>query len=82
MDAQYCPPVLGGRAVGGGGQNSQFSTLNFCDKREQSSLLRLPSEAKITTEGSNSQFSIPNWYTRQRSFANNITRTRSRHISL
>ena len=45
MDAQYCPPVLGGRAVGGGGQNSQLSTLNFCDKREQSSLLRLPSEA-------------------------------------
>ncbi len=28
MDAQYCPPVLGGRAVGGGGQNSQLSTLN------------------------------------------------------
>ena len=55
MDAQYCPPVLGGRDVGGGGQNSQLSTLNFCDKREQSSLLRLPSEAKITTEGSNSQ---------------------------
>ena len=26
MDAQYCPPVLGGRAVGGGGQNSQFLT--------------------------------------------------------
>ena len=25
-NAQYCPPVLGGRAVGGGG--SQFSTLN------------------------------------------------------
>ena len=55
MDAQYCPPILGGRAVGGGGQNSQLSTLNFCDKREQSSLLRLPNEAKITTEGSNSQ---------------------------
>ena len=26
MDAQYCPPVLGGRAVGGGGQNSQLLT--------------------------------------------------------
>ncbi len=35
--------------------DSQFSTFNFCDKREQSSLLGLPSEAKITTEGSNSQ---------------------------
>ena len=26
---------------------------NFCDKREQLSLLKLPSGAKITTEGSN-----------------------------
>ena len=26
MDAQYCPPVLGGRAVGRGGQNSQLLT--------------------------------------------------------
>ena len=26
---------------------------NFCNKREQLSLLKLPSEAKITTEGSN-----------------------------
>ena len=25
MDVQYCPPVLGERAVGGGGQNSQLS---------------------------------------------------------
>ena len=31
---------------------------NFCDKREQSSLLRLPSGAKITTEGSNAQCTI------------------------
>ena len=43
MDAQYCPPVLGGRAVGGGGQNSQLSTLN-------SSLLTgtLANEASLT----------------------------------
>ena len=26
---------------------------NFCDKQEQLSLLKLPSAAKITTEGSN-----------------------------
>ena len=35
--------------------NAQCTTHNFCDKREQSSLLRLPSGAKITTEGSNAQ---------------------------
>ena len=35
--------------------NAQCTTHNFCDKREQSSLLRLPSKAKITTEGSNAQ---------------------------
>ena len=35
--------------------NAQCTTHNFCDKREQSSLLRLPSKAKITTEGSNTQ---------------------------
>ena len=43
MDAQYCPPVLVGRAIDGGGQNSQLSTLN-------SSLLTgtLANEASLT----------------------------------
>ena len=33
--------------------NGDCRPLTFCDKREQPSLLELPSEAKITTEGSN-----------------------------
>jgi hypothetical protein len=33
--------------------NSQFTMHNFCDKREQSSLLGLQSGAKITNEVSN-----------------------------
>ena len=33
----------------------QLSTLNFCDKREQRSLLQLPSEAKIMSEANNFQ---------------------------
>ena len=40
--------------------NSQLSILNFCDKREQLSLLKLPSKAKILSEAKNSQFSILN----------------------
>ncbi len=35
--------------------NSQLSTLNFCDKREQSNLFELPSKAKIMSETNNSQ---------------------------
>ena len=31
---------------------------NFCDKREQLSLLKLPSGAKITTEGNNEELRI------------------------
>ena len=40
------------------GLELQRKMHNFCDKREQSSLLGLQSGAKITTEGSNSQFSL------------------------
>ena len=32
---------------------------NFCDKREQLSLLKLPSKAKNTTEGSNKEQGVP-----------------------
>ena len=39
-----------------------LSTLNFCDKQEQSSLLVLPSEAKILSEAKNSQLSTENSY--------------------
>ena len=35
--------------------NSKLSTLNFCDKREQSNLFELPSKAKIMSETNNSQ---------------------------
>ena len=35
-----------------------FSILNFCDKREQSNLFVLPSEAKIISEANNFQFEI------------------------
>ena len=34
--------------------------LNFCDAREQLSLLKLPSKAKIMSVANNSQFSILN----------------------
>ena len=37
------------------------SFLNFCDKREQQNLFQLPSEAKITTEGSNPHSSLNRW---------------------
>ncbi len=36
-------------------ENSQFSILNFCDKRAQRSLLQLQSEAKTMSEANNSQ---------------------------
>ena len=39
--------------------NSSF--LNFCDKREQQNLFQLPSEAKITTEGSIPHSSLNRW---------------------
>ena len=46
-------------------QNNTDSThssfLNFCDKREQQNLFQLPSEAKITTEGSNPHSSLNRW---------------------
>ena len=38
--------------------NSQFSTLNFCDKREQQSSLQLPSKAKILSEAKNFQLVV------------------------
>ena len=41
-----------------GNINAKLSILNFCGKREQSSSLELPSEAKIFCEAKNSQFSI------------------------
>ena len=37
-----------------------MATFKFCDKREQLSLLKLLSEAKILSEANNSQFSILN----------------------
>ena len=41
-----------------GNINAQCTMHNFCGKREQSSSLELPSEAKIFCEAKNSQFSI------------------------
>ncbi len=37
-----------------------MATFKFCDKREQLSLLKLLSEAKILSEANNSQFSTLN----------------------
>ena len=52
--------------------NIYASTFNFCDKREQLSLLKLPSKAKITINESNSQLSTFNfqlpWYNIYREF--------------
>ena len=55
LEMPYQPKIIGAQIIDK--EDSQFSTLNFCDKREQSSLLELPSEAKILSEAKNSQFS-------------------------
>ena len=55
LEMPYQPKIIGAKIIDK--ENSQLSTLNFCDKREQSSLLELPSEAKILSEAKNSQFS-------------------------
>ena len=42
------------------GKDEAFEVRNFCDTREQLSLLELPSGAKITTEGSNGELGMRN----------------------